>query len=290
MSGTGSSSRPGTDGCIFCAAREDLDLVLVRGRVCYVILNLYPYNNGHLMVVPYRHVATLQATTLEERSELMRLARHGEMALEEAYRPDGINVGANVRAWWRSYPWMAFYPGLAFFISIMAFNLTGEGLRRFLDESRLNLSRLFNRYTLMAGMAAVIILTVILQANAPMSLYKPEGLKFDPQRVMQDIKVLSSPDLQGRETGMVGEALAAKYIAKRMEENGLMPAGEKLTYFQTLVNPRRHLLSIPTLSVVDENAAPLVYRRDFAEIAGYYALRREASDHRRRCLWPDVQR
>ena len=94
MSGTGSSSRPGTDGCIFCTAGEDL--VLVRGRACYVILNLYPYNNGHLMVVPNRHVATLQATTLEERSELMRLTRHAEMALEEAYHPEGINVGVNL--------------------------------------------------------------------------------------------------------------------------------------------------------------------------------------------------
>ena len=181
--------------------------------------------------------------------------------------PEWAALIANVRAWWRSNPWMALYPGLAFFISIMAFNLTGEGLRRFLDESRLNLSRLFNRYTLMAGMAGVIALSVILQANGPMALYKPEGLKFDPQRVMQDIKILSSPDMQGRETGMVGEALAAQYIAKRMEENGLMPAGEKLGYLQTLINPRRHLLSVPTLSLVDNYAAPLIYRRDFAEIA-----------------------
>ena len=182
--------------------------------------------------------------------------------------PEWAALIANVRAWWRSYPWMALYPGLAFFISIMAFNLTGEGLRRFLDESRLNLSRLFNRYTLMAGVAVTIILTTVLQANAPLGTYKSEGLKFDPQRVMQDIKVLSLPDLQGRETGMVGEALAAQYIAKRMEENGLMPAGEKLTYLQTMINPRRHLISIPTLDIVGGTSAPLVYRRDFAEIAG----------------------
>ena len=94
VSGTGRSSRPGTDDCIFCAAGEDL--VLARGRACYVVLNLYPYNNGHLMVVPYRHVPTLKATSLEERSELMRLTRHAEMALEESYRPDGINVGVNL--------------------------------------------------------------------------------------------------------------------------------------------------------------------------------------------------
>ena len=182
--------------------------------------------------------------------------------------PEWAALIANVRAWWRSYPWMALYPGLAFFFSIMAFNLAGEGLRRFLDESRLNLNRLFNRYTLMAGVAATIILTVILQANSPMGTYQPEGLKFDPDRVMQDIRVLASPEFQGRETGTAGANLAAQYIARRMEENGLMPAGEKLSYLQTLVNPRRHLLITPTLTLVGDTSAPLIYRRDFAEIVG----------------------
>jgi len=84
--------------CILChidIADQD-ELMLIRGRLCYVILNLYPYNNGHLMVVPNRHVATLQATTVGEREELMRLTRHAEMALTEAYAPQGINVGMNL--------------------------------------------------------------------------------------------------------------------------------------------------------------------------------------------------
>ena len=83
--------------CIFCntAPGRD-DLVLVRGRLTYVILNLYPYNNGHLMVVPDRHVATLEASTPEERVELMRFTRHAEMALTEAYAPQGINIGINL--------------------------------------------------------------------------------------------------------------------------------------------------------------------------------------------------
>lgn len=82
------------EGCIFCETADDL--ILIRGRVSYVILNLYPYNNGHLMVVPDRHVATLQATTREERDELMRFTRLAEMALAEAYTPQGINVGINL--------------------------------------------------------------------------------------------------------------------------------------------------------------------------------------------------
>jgi ATP adenylyltransferase len=84
--------------CIFCdaSAGRDIDLVVLRGRDAYVILNLYPYNNGHLMVVPNRHLAALEALTLDEQRELMQLARLSEMALNEAYRPQGINVGINL--------------------------------------------------------------------------------------------------------------------------------------------------------------------------------------------------
>ncbi len=86
-------------GCIFCSAltRADAEpLLLHRGRACYVILNLYPYNNGHLMIVPDRHIATLAAATTEERSELMELTRLAEIAVTEAYRPHGINMGINL--------------------------------------------------------------------------------------------------------------------------------------------------------------------------------------------------
>jgi ATP adenylyltransferase len=86
-------------GCVFCDAQVDgqaAPLVLFRGRTCFIILNLYPYNNGHLMVVPNRHVAALADATPDELSEMMQLARAAEMALSEAYRPQGINVGMNL--------------------------------------------------------------------------------------------------------------------------------------------------------------------------------------------------
>ena len=84
-------------GCVFCQAQvPDSPLIVLRGNLCFVILNLYPYNNGHLMVVPKRHVASLSATTADERGELMRLTRDAEVALTEAYSPQGINVGVNL--------------------------------------------------------------------------------------------------------------------------------------------------------------------------------------------------
>ncbi len=185
--------------------------------------------------------------------------------------PEWAALIANVRDWWRSNPWMALYPGAAFFFSIMAFNLLGEGLRRFLDESQINLSHLLNRYTFTAGVAVIAVMSLLLQASAPLAVYRPEGLKFDAARVQRDIEVLSSVEYLGRETGLPGAELSAQYIAKRMEENGLLPAGEKQTYLQSLVNPRGHLFEMPTLIFIGSDGKPILnffYRQDFAEIAG----------------------
>jgi ATP adenylyltransferase len=91
----------GRGECVFCdvAAHQGQDeeqLVVVRRAKAYVILNRYPYNNGHLMVVTNRHVATLHASTPDELTELIQLVRHSEIALTEAYTPQGINVGINL--------------------------------------------------------------------------------------------------------------------------------------------------------------------------------------------------
>ena len=85
--------------CVFCAAPdapEGQALIVHTGRTCFVILNLYPYNNGHLMVVPNRHAPNLATLTADEQAELMRLTRHSEIALTEAYAPHGLNIGINL--------------------------------------------------------------------------------------------------------------------------------------------------------------------------------------------------
>jgi ATP adenylyltransferase len=84
--------------CVFCDAGShgDAELVLLRGDHCFVILNLYPYNNAHLMVAPNRHINTLTSLIPDEQRELMIMARWSEMALTEAYHPQGINVGINL--------------------------------------------------------------------------------------------------------------------------------------------------------------------------------------------------
>ena len=97
------------EGCIYClpaeaAAKagadtrppESASLVVFEGHTAYVILNLYPYNNGHLMVVPNRHVGSLAALTAEEMNEVGRLTQRCETALTEAYQPHGFNIGVNL--------------------------------------------------------------------------------------------------------------------------------------------------------------------------------------------------
>ncbi len=87
------------EGCVFCVAAdvpEAQSLIVHTARTCFVILNLYPYNGGHLMVVPMRHVATLAGLHDDELVELARLTRLAEIALTETYRPKGMNVGINL--------------------------------------------------------------------------------------------------------------------------------------------------------------------------------------------------
>jgi ATP adenylyltransferase len=94
------SGRRKTARCVFCAAargRTDRDnLVLLRGRHNFIILNKYPYNNGHLMIVPFTHMASLQEAPEETLIEMTRLSVRCEAALRQVYRPSGINLGLNL--------------------------------------------------------------------------------------------------------------------------------------------------------------------------------------------------
>lgn len=93
-------TRKGEPGaCVFCDAptvHESRALIVAERPTCFVILNLYPYNSGHVMVVPRRHVATLAALDAEELTDVAGLTRLAEMALTRAYGPEGINVGINL--------------------------------------------------------------------------------------------------------------------------------------------------------------------------------------------------
>ncbi|MFY9645201.1 MAG: HIT domain-containing protein [Terriglobales bacterium] len=93
---TGAEQKP---GCIFCNAPKESDeraRIVHRGAHCYVILNAYPYTNGHVMVVPYAHLDELQKLPVDAAQEMMALTQKMETVLRSLYRPDGINLGMNI--------------------------------------------------------------------------------------------------------------------------------------------------------------------------------------------------
>lgn len=87
-------------GCVLCRALESAategSLVVHVAALNFIVMNLYPYSCGHLMVAPRRHVGTLSAATSAELTEMMALAQRLEGVLEQAYKPDGVNVGMNL--------------------------------------------------------------------------------------------------------------------------------------------------------------------------------------------------
>jgi ATP adenylyltransferase len=90
---------PAPEGCLFCLLRdlEDAQAHIVhRGQLSYVILNRFPYNNGHLMIAPYAHVGSLEDVDPEALIEMTVLTQTCLRVLKAAYDPEGFNVGANI--------------------------------------------------------------------------------------------------------------------------------------------------------------------------------------------------
>jgi ATP adenylyltransferase len=95
-------NKPSSDRrhCLFCRLRRERDdrpmLILTRGRTGLAVMNRFPYNNGHLMIAPYRHVATFEKMTGRESAEMFELLGNALSALRRAFKPEGFNVGANL--------------------------------------------------------------------------------------------------------------------------------------------------------------------------------------------------
>jgi ATP adenylyltransferase len=88
------------EACIFCRViaenKDQENFVVYRGERNFVMLNLYPYTTGHLMIVPYQHVDTLEAASQDSLEEMMVLAQAAQKHLREIYKPTGFNLGMNL--------------------------------------------------------------------------------------------------------------------------------------------------------------------------------------------------
>jgi len=88
------------EGCILCSKpaekNDTINLILYRGQYCFIIMNAYPYNSGHLMVAPYRHVANLEDMNDAERNEQFELVSRSVAILKQVFKTDGFNIGMNL--------------------------------------------------------------------------------------------------------------------------------------------------------------------------------------------------
>ncbi len=91
---------PKPDSCPFCLPQsteeDEARKVLYRGKKAFVIMNIYPYNNGHLMVCPYRHLSQIVDLTADELQEVMTLVQSSARILQECMHPQGLNIGLNL--------------------------------------------------------------------------------------------------------------------------------------------------------------------------------------------------
>jgi ATP adenylyltransferase len=94
------TAKAGVEGCFLCQKpkenKDEKNYILYRGEKNFVVLNSYPYNPGHLMVAPYRHVASPEELTKEERSEHFEMVSRGVEVLKQVFKPSGFNIGMNL--------------------------------------------------------------------------------------------------------------------------------------------------------------------------------------------------
>ncbi|HSB11909.1 MAG TPA: HIT domain-containing protein [Blastocatellia bacterium] len=87
-------------GCVLCRIhgehQDSQNYIVHRARLNFIVLNLFPYTSGHLMIVPYEHKASLADVSEETTSEMIELAKRSQLALEAEYHPDGFNIGMNL--------------------------------------------------------------------------------------------------------------------------------------------------------------------------------------------------
>ncbi len=90
-----------SEGCVFCvikeaSGRDETNLVLYRGSFSFIVLNIYPYITGHLLIVPLDHVGELESAPKETTDEMMDLTKRSQRVLRDTYKPSGFNIGMNL--------------------------------------------------------------------------------------------------------------------------------------------------------------------------------------------------
>ena len=173
---------------------------------------------------------------------------------------------ANIRTYARAYPWMAIYPAAAFAVTILGFNLLGEGLGRLIHEIGAAFGRIFNRRTVLALLALFLFVNWVGSRSSAAALYAEQSQGYDGKAAYDHVAMLAGPDTQGRRFDMPDGEAAAEYIAAQFRAFGLQPAGQEGTFFQTRRRDFAVLAQIPTLNFTGPgvDGLSLTYGQDFA--------------------------
>jgi ABC-type antimicrobial peptide transport system permease subunit len=167
----------------------------------------------------------------------------------------------------RTYSWTALYPMAAFFVSILSFNLFGEGVRRLVERGELIVHRLVNRYTVALVAVVAIALLWLRSHSGALSFYEQHARTFDGRRASAYVAALSDPQMEGRALGTSGMDRAAEYIAGGFDALELQASGQKGTFFQERAHAFERLENMPTFTI-DDGGPLLAYSEDYAAYPG----------------------
>jgi len=176
---------------------------------------------------------------------------------------------AGTRLYARTYPWLALAPATAFFFAIVGFNLLGEGFRRIIEESGINIALLISKRALIGIALVAVALWFVREYTGPLSAYAGMTDEFDAAAVIAETETLTTGEFAVRWPGTPGCDATAAYIAQRYEELGLHPWGDNWeTYFQEVQFEVTELSEVPRLAMLNSDstvAHEFVYRQDFRE-------------------------
>ena len=169
--------------------------------------------------------------------------------------PEWGAMMADSRVWARGRPWMVFFPAMAFFLAVLGFNALGEGLRRLMERGSFNTSFIISKRMLAVVMVVVAATWYIVGNVGPAPSYARLAQSFNGEGALAEAQVIAA--MGDRRPGAAGHEEAADYIAARLEEYGMQPAGGGRSFFQKIDTRLVEPLSPPALALLDSDGQPL---------------------------------
>ncbi|MBU0490665.1 MAG: M28 family peptidase [Chloroflexi bacterium] len=192
-----------------------------------------------------------------------------DRTVQYATVPEWGAMLAGTRLYARTYPWLALWPAATFFLAVVGFNLLGEGFRRIIEESGVNIALLISKRALVGIGLVVVALWFMREYTGPLAAYVGMTEGFDVQNVLVQTRALTTGDMAVRPPGSPGATAAAEYIAQEFRRLGLQPWGDNWeTYFQHVEFQVTELGETPRLAMLNPDgsvAHEFVYRQDFRE-------------------------